>query len=208
MREIVFDTETTGFDFPSGDRLVEIGCVELVNRVMTRELDTFTSFMFEVYDASEDMPYGARARYSVQALFDYARRHPAGLRVLIGHREGGSDRRLYAALEPRIAARLRQNYAERGARIAASADTLASLLLGMSLDVAHRALIVEQVDPVERPAQVPVGGVHDPHGRNLTVGCRQIVGRALAYAVDPGTESDRPASAPTAYGSTTCGGTV
>lgn len=116
---------------------------ELVNRVMTRELDTFTSFMFEVYDASEDMPYGARARYSVQALFDYARRHPAGLRVLIGHREGGSDRRLYAALEPRIAARLRQNYSERGARIAASADTLASLLLGMSLDVAHRALIVD-----------------------------------------------------------------
>jgi DNA polymerase-3 subunit epsilon len=35
MREIVFDTETTGFDFPSGDRLVEIGCVELFNRVET-----------------------------------------------------------------------------------------------------------------------------------------------------------------------------
>ncbi|MCG7635423.1 TetR/AcrR family transcriptional regulator [Gordonia McavH-238-E] len=116
---------------------------ELVNRVMTRELDTFTSFMFEVYDASVNMPYGARARHSVLALFDYARRHPEGLRVLIGHREGGSDRRLYAALEPRIAARLRDNYAERGARIAASADTLASLLLGMSLDVAHRALIVD-----------------------------------------------------------------
>lgn len=35
MREIVFDTETTGLSFSSGDRLVEIGCVELVNRVMT-----------------------------------------------------------------------------------------------------------------------------------------------------------------------------
>ncbi len=35
MREIVFDTETTGLSFPGGDRLVEIGCVELVNRVMT-----------------------------------------------------------------------------------------------------------------------------------------------------------------------------
>ncbi|WP_238418954.1 TetR/AcrR family transcriptional regulator [Gordonia sp. 'Campus'] len=116
---------------------------ELVDRVMVRELDTFTSFMFEVYDASEDMPYGARARYSVQCLFDYARRHPAGLRVLIGHREGGGDRKLYAALEPRIAARLRDNYAERGAHIAASANTLASLLLGMSLDVAHRALVVD-----------------------------------------------------------------
>lgn len=35
MREIVFDTETTGLSFAGGDRLVEIGCVELVNRVET-----------------------------------------------------------------------------------------------------------------------------------------------------------------------------
>lgn len=35
MREIIFDTETTGFDPASGDRLVEIGCIELVNRVET-----------------------------------------------------------------------------------------------------------------------------------------------------------------------------
>lgn len=35
MREIVFDTETTGLNFSKGDRLVEIGCVELVNRVET-----------------------------------------------------------------------------------------------------------------------------------------------------------------------------
>jgi len=31
MREIVFDTETTGLDPYQGDRLVELGCVELVN---------------------------------------------------------------------------------------------------------------------------------------------------------------------------------
>jgi len=35
MREIVFDTETTGIDPRSGDRMVEIGCIELVNRVPT-----------------------------------------------------------------------------------------------------------------------------------------------------------------------------
>ncbi|MFA5963870.1 MAG: DNA polymerase III subunit epsilon [Sphingomonas sp.] len=35
MREIVFDTETTGFSFESGDRMVEIGCLELFNRVET-----------------------------------------------------------------------------------------------------------------------------------------------------------------------------
>ncbi len=33
MREIVFDTETTGLSPLNGDRLVEIGCVELINRV-------------------------------------------------------------------------------------------------------------------------------------------------------------------------------
>ncbi len=35
IREIVFDTETTGFDPEKGDRLVEIGAVELVNHVAT-----------------------------------------------------------------------------------------------------------------------------------------------------------------------------
>lgn len=35
VREIVFDTETTGFDAPKGDRLVEIGAVELINHLPT-----------------------------------------------------------------------------------------------------------------------------------------------------------------------------
>jgi DNA polymerase-3 subunit epsilon len=35
MREIVLDTETTGFDPLTGDRLVEIGCLELVNHIPT-----------------------------------------------------------------------------------------------------------------------------------------------------------------------------
>ena len=33
MREIVFDTETTGLDALGGDRLIEVGCVELVNHI-------------------------------------------------------------------------------------------------------------------------------------------------------------------------------
>jgi DNA polymerase-3 subunit epsilon len=33
MREIVFDTETTGLDPAQGHRLIEIGCIELVNRI-------------------------------------------------------------------------------------------------------------------------------------------------------------------------------
>ncbi|MFZ8864537.1 MAG: DNA polymerase III subunit epsilon [Rickettsiales bacterium] len=33
MREIVLDTETTGLKFTEGDRVIEIGCVEIINRV-------------------------------------------------------------------------------------------------------------------------------------------------------------------------------
>lgn len=35
MREICFDTETTGLDPKSGDRITEIGCVEIVDRKIT-----------------------------------------------------------------------------------------------------------------------------------------------------------------------------
>ena len=35
LREIVLDTETTGLDAAGGDRLIEVGCVEIVNRIPT-----------------------------------------------------------------------------------------------------------------------------------------------------------------------------
>lgn len=35
LREIVLDTETTGLDAKTGDRLIELGCVEIVNRIPT-----------------------------------------------------------------------------------------------------------------------------------------------------------------------------
>lgn len=35
MRQIVLDTETTGLDWRNGDRVIEIGCVELQNRSLT-----------------------------------------------------------------------------------------------------------------------------------------------------------------------------
>lgn len=35
LREIILDTETTGLDHAKGDRLVELGCIEIINRVPT-----------------------------------------------------------------------------------------------------------------------------------------------------------------------------
>jgi DNA polymerase-3 subunit epsilon len=35
MRQIVLDTETTGLNARSGDRIIEIGCVEIINRRLT-----------------------------------------------------------------------------------------------------------------------------------------------------------------------------
>lgn len=37
LREIVLDTETTGLDARRGDRIIEIGCVELINRIPTEK---------------------------------------------------------------------------------------------------------------------------------------------------------------------------
>src|SRR5450759_4665435 len=43
MREIVLDTETTGLDPLQGHRLVEVGCIELLNRIPTGA--TFHSYL-------------------------------------------------------------------------------------------------------------------------------------------------------------------
>jgi DNA polymerase-3 subunit epsilon len=53
MREIIFDTETTGLDPLQGDRLVEIGCIELVNRFPSGK--TFHFY----FNPERDMPEAA-----------------------------------------------------------------------------------------------------------------------------------------------------
>ena len=35
MRQIILDTETTGLDLKSGHRVIEIGCIEVINRRIT-----------------------------------------------------------------------------------------------------------------------------------------------------------------------------
>lgn len=63
MREIVFDTETTGLNPGGGDRIVEIGCVEIVNRVETGRY-------FHAYFCPErDMPFEAEAVHGLTSAF-------------------------------------------------------------------------------------------------------------------------------------------
>lgn len=52
MREIVLDTETTGFDPESGDRIVEIGAVELIGHMPTG--NTYHQYINPKRDMPED----------------------------------------------------------------------------------------------------------------------------------------------------------
>lgn len=63
MREIIFDTETTGFDPKNGDRLVEIGCIEMVNRVLTGR--TFHAY----FNPCRSMPAEAEAVHGLSEAF-------------------------------------------------------------------------------------------------------------------------------------------
>lgn len=63
MREIVFDTETTGLSPADGHRLVEIGCVELVNRVETGR--TFHAY----FNPGRAMPSEAEAVHGLSSIF-------------------------------------------------------------------------------------------------------------------------------------------
>jgi DNA polymerase-3 subunit epsilon len=63
MREIVLDTETTGLDPLRGDRLVEVGCVEIFNRMPTGQ--TFHRYI----NPERDMPAEAFAVHGLSAEF-------------------------------------------------------------------------------------------------------------------------------------------
>ncbi|HEV8406764.1 MAG TPA: DNA polymerase III subunit epsilon [Sphingomicrobium sp.] len=63
MREIVFDTETTGLNPMGGDRMVEIGCIEIVNRVETgRHFHCY-------FNPEREMPFEAEAVHGLSTIF-------------------------------------------------------------------------------------------------------------------------------------------
>ncbi len=63
MREIVLDTETTGLDPLRGDRLVEVGCVEIFNRMPTGQ--TFHRY----FNPERDIPAEAFAVHGLSSEF-------------------------------------------------------------------------------------------------------------------------------------------
>jgi DNA polymerase-3 subunit epsilon len=63
MREIVLDTETTGLDPYQGHRLVEIGCIELVNRIPSGQ--TFHSYL----NPEREVPEEALAVHGLSVEF-------------------------------------------------------------------------------------------------------------------------------------------
>ena len=63
MREIVFDTETTGLSPAGGDRIVEIGCIEMIGRVETgRHYHCY-------FNPERPMPSEAEAVHGLSAIF-------------------------------------------------------------------------------------------------------------------------------------------
>jgi DNA polymerase-3 subunit epsilon len=63
MREVIFDTETTGLDPKTGDRMVEIGCVEMIGRVETGR--SFHAY----FNPERDMPIEAERVHGLSAAF-------------------------------------------------------------------------------------------------------------------------------------------
>jgi DNA polymerase-3 subunit epsilon len=63
VREIVFDTETTGLSPAGGDRMVEIGCIEIYNRVETgRHFHAY-------FNPEREMPTEAEAVHGLTTIF-------------------------------------------------------------------------------------------------------------------------------------------
>lgn len=63
MREIVFDTETTGFEPEKGDRMVEIGCIEMIDRMPTG--NSFHAY----FNPLRAMPKSAEAVHGLNDAF-------------------------------------------------------------------------------------------------------------------------------------------
>ncbi len=68
MRQIILDTETTGLDPSAGHRLVEIGCIEVINFIPTGKV------FHQYINPERDMPIEAQNVHGLSAAF--LKNHP------------------------------------------------------------------------------------------------------------------------------------
>jgi DNA polymerase III subunit epsilon len=194
MREIVFDTETTGLSPQNGDRMVEIGCVEMFNRVETGR--TFHSY----FNPGRPMPSEAEAVHGLgdrflsdkplfsdvsEALLDFIGdsplvAHNAGFDFGFINHEFGQCGRPSVCTSRMIDTLAIARHKFPGAKH--SLDALCTRFgVDRSLRIKHGALIDAQL-----LAQVYV---------ELTGG-RQIGLGLVAELIDPGSEAGAPAAGP------------
>ena len=149
MREIVFDTETTGFDPNSGDRIVEIGCIELVNRMPTGE--NFHQYV----NPEREVPASAAKIHGLTA--EFLAEHPVfadvaqdflefvGESALVAH-NADFDRRFInwelenAGLEPIAAARMIDTLVIARSKSPGAQNSLDALCRRLDIDNSHRSL--------------------------------------------------------------------
>jgi DNA polymerase-3 subunit epsilon len=188
MREIVFDTETTGLDHANGDRIVEIGCIELVHRVPTGHSIHF------YFCPDRDMPPGAEAVHGLSAAFlaDKPRFHEKAAELLeflgdcplVAHNAGFDFGFLNAELaiagfEPVDTARMVDTVAIARKRHPGAKHSLDALCTRYGIDRSHRVKHGALLD-AELLAQVYV---ELTGGRQIGLGYERAATATLADVV-------------------------
>ena len=201
MREIVFDTETTGLSFPAGDRLVEIGCVELVNRVETGR--TFHAY----YHPERDMPEEAARVHGLRIEFLSKHRVFAAVvhelvefiadAPLIAHNAGFDFGFLNGELnrcgrDPVCLSRMVDTLALARTRHPGAKHTLDALCSRFGIDRSHRVLHGALLD-AQLLAQVYVELLG---GRQIGLG---LVSDAVPTAAAPAAAATRPVRPPRVF---------
>ncbi len=88
MREVVFDTETTGFDPFNGDRVVEIGCVIVEDYLPTKEV-------YHTYiNPERNMPISAEQIHGLSE--EFLKGHPTFSEIIADFRDFCGDMKLVA----------------------------------------------------------------------------------------------------------------
>ncbi len=188
MREIVFDTETTGLDHASGDRMVEIGCIELVHRVPTGQAIHF------YFCPDRDMPAGAEAVHglSVAFLADKPRFHEKAAELLeflgdcplVAHNASfdfgflNAELRI-AGLDPVDTARMVDTVSIARKRHPGAKHSLDALCTRYGIDRSHRVKHGALLD-AELLAQVYI---ELTGGRQIGLGFERVAGMAATEVV-------------------------